>query len=84
VRTFDLSEPTSDDKLLGEITRYDHERGFGFVKCLDRDDLRDSFLHASAMILKSDIDDLEPGQRVTFEVMDSPRGPRAINVELVS
>jgi cold shock CspA family protein len=84
VREYDLTEAATinDDRLLGDIMRWDHERGYGFVRSLSNPDLRNAFLHATALVSKDDIESLAPGVRVYFDVIDSARGPRAINVEL--
>jgi cold shock CspA family protein len=83
VREYDLSEPTNDDKLLGEIMRYDPDRGYGFIRCTSEPDMRNPFLHVTAMVSKDDIENLGPGMRVAFNVTDTPRGPRATDIELV-
>ncbi|MDB5099580.1 MAG: Cold-shock protein [Cyanobacteria bacterium RYN_339] len=58
----------------GEIVKYMQERGFGFLR---GDDQQDYFFDATAA---DGLGSVRPGVRVTFEVVDSPRGPRAQNV----
>jgi CspA family cold shock protein len=51
---------------------------YGFISA--EGDTKDVFVH------ESDVKDRKPlreGQKVTFEVKDDPRGPKAINVEVV-
>jgi len=67
----------------GVIVRIVEARGFGFVKPLDgSNDGKDIFFHASA-VRGLDFADLTLHDRVTFKVMDDPRGrgARAIVVE---
>lgn len=58
----------------GTIVRYMDEKGFGFIKTPDADD--DVFFHHSAF-------EGEPreGQSVEFDIEQSDRGPRAVNVK---
>ena len=68
---------------LGVVVRIVAERGFGFIKPLDgANDSKDIFFHASALH-GVDFSDLTLHDRVTFTVMDDPRGrgTRAIAVE---
>ncbi len=60
---------------------YDLDKGYGFV--YEDNANRDVFLH------NADIQEPEPkvlyeGHRVSFEVEDSDRGPRAINVNVIT
>jgi CspA family cold shock protein len=50
-------------------------RGFGFITC---DDGIDVFMHASQVATA--FADFEVGDRVRFDVIDSPRGLRAVSV----
>ena len=55
------------------------DKGFGFIKAEDQD--KEIFFHSSALqgVMYND---LKVGDTVTFEVEDSEKGPRAINVQL--
>lgn len=55
------------------------DKGFGFI---DAGEDRDMFFHMSAL---EDVrfDELQEGQRVSFNVGQGPKGPRAENVRLV-
>ena len=54
------------------------DRGFGFI---DTGDSRDLFFHLSSLE-DAQWDDLQQGQKVTFEVGEGPKGPRAERVRL--
>lgn len=57
---------------------YDTGKGFGF---LTRDDGGDVFVHKAA--LPPGVDDLKPGQRVEFGVVESRKGNQALQVKLL-
>jgi CspA family cold shock protein len=65
--------------MNGEIKRVFIDKGFGFIR---GEDGADYFLHRSAVhgVL---FESLDEGQKVTFDVSQSPKGPRAENVRLV-
>jgi len=62
----------------GRVKWYDTEKGFGF---LTRDDGGDVFVHKAA--LPSGTDELKPGQKVEFGVIESRKGNQAMQVKLV-
>ena len=62
----------------GTVARFMDDKGFGFIKP-DQGD-RDVFVHHSA-IGGSGFKTLAQGQRVEFDLVDDPKGPRAENVE---
>jgi len=53
-----------------------NDKGFGFIKTDAKDDL---FFHMSA-VQGTTFEDLQEGQKVTYTVGQSPKGPRAENV----
>jgi len=64
----------------GTVARFMDDKGFGFIQ---RDSGgSDVFVHHSA-IQGSGFKSLSPGQRVEFDVVDDPKGPRAENVAAV-
>jgi CspA family cold shock protein len=63
----------------GSIKKIVRERGFGFISDTDG---RELFFHQSGLA-PAQFDSLKEGQKVEFEVEDSPKGPRAINVRIV-
>jgi CspA family cold shock protein len=63
----------------GKIKKLVRDRGFGFISDTDG---REVFFHQSSLVdLK--FDGLNEEQDVTFEIENSPKGPRAVNVALV-
>jgi CspA family cold shock protein len=63
----------------GRIKMISPDRGFGFVR---GDDGAEAFFHRTELTTV-DFDSLEEGESVTFEVVDSPKGPRARNLQKV-
>ncbi|MBU2564485.1 cold shock domain-containing protein [Patescibacteria group bacterium] len=60
----------------GKIKRLT-DRGFGFIEYDESD--KDLFFHSNE--LKGvEFNDLKEGDKVTFEIADSPKGPNATNV----
>ncbi len=55
------------------------DKGFGFI---DNGTPQDMFFHSSALEGVS-FEQLREGQRVSFDVGQGPKGPRAENVRLV-
>ena len=62
----------------GRVKWYDTEKGFGF---LTRDDGGDVFVHKAA--LPEGVDELKPGQKVDFGVVESRKGNQALAVKLI-
>jgi CspA family cold shock protein len=65
--------------MTGKIRTLNAGKGFGFITS---DEGPDYFFHRSALKNLS-FDQLYEGMVVNFEVGDSPRGPRAENVEVI-
>jgi cold shock protein len=61
----------------GTVQRFMDDKGFGFIKP-DRGG-KDVFVHHSA-IGGNGFKSLSQGQRVEFDIVDDPKGPRAGNV----
>jgi cold shock protein len=62
----------------GTVERFMDEKGFGFIK--PDNGTKDVFVHHSA-IGGSGFKSLSQGQRVQFDLVQDPKGPRAENVE---
>jgi cold shock protein len=63
----------------GKINKVVRDRGFGFI---DDTDGRQLFFHQSSLV-GTEFDALRGEEQVEFEVENSPKGPRAININLV-
>lgn len=63
--------------LTGTIKKLVSDRGFGFISA---EDGKEYFFHRSGT--DTDFDRLQGGERVTFEIEASAKGPRANRVQL--
>jgi CspA family cold shock protein len=61
----------------GVMKKIVSDRGFGFITA---DDGKDYFFHRDGLDSSLSFDRLVGGERVTFDMEASPRGPRAVNV----
>jgi CspA family cold shock protein len=66
-------------RLHGRIKWFDPGKGYGFIA---RDDGGELFVHRSGVPLADDgtLPALEEGQEVLYELMDTPKGPQAVQV----
>ena len=62
----------------GTIKKVVADRGFGFIAA---DDAKEYFFHRDGLKSSLDFDRLVGGEKVTFEIEQSPKGPRAKDVE---
>jgi len=63
----------------GKVKWFNEKKGFGFI---EQDGGKDLFVHYTA-ITSEGFKTLSEGQRVSFEVEDTPKGPKAKNVQVV-
>jgi len=63
-------------RQTGTVKWFDDKKGFGFIARPKGDDV---FVHYSA-IQGAGFKTLSEGEQVEFEVIDSPRGQKAVNV----
>ena len=61
----------------GSIKRVVSDRGFGFIAA---EDGKEYFFHRNELDASLDFDRLNGGEKVTFDVEASPKGPRASHV----
>jgi CspA family cold shock protein len=64
----------------GKIKKLVRERGFGFISDTDG---RELFFHQSALV-DAKFDTLNEEQTVEFEVEKSDKGPRAIDIHIIT
>ena len=62
----------------GKIKKLVRDRGFGFISDTDG---KEVFFHQSSLV-DTGFDALNEDQEVEFEVEESPKGPRAVNVTI--
>jgi CspA family cold shock protein len=64
----------------GTIKKVVSERGFGFIAA---EDGKEYFFHRGGLEAPLDFDRLSGGEKVSFEIETSPKGPRAVRVSAV-
>ena len=62
----------------GTVKKWMDRSGYGFITTTEG---KDVFVHSSAIQGKSS---LKEGEKVEFEIIETPRGPKALNVKSVS
>ncbi len=63
----------------GKVKWFNEQKGFGFI---EQDNGPDLFVHHTA-ITGEGFKTLSEGQRVSFEVEEAPKGPKAKNVKIL-
>jgi CspA family cold shock protein len=61
--------------MKGKVKWYNARKGYGFV---EGEDEKDVFVHNTALPMGTYLDE---GDQVEFEIEDSDRGPKAVNVK---
>ncbi len=62
----------------GTVKFFNTTKGFGFIT--PEDGSKDVFVHTSA-VERSELGYLTDGQKVSFEVQQDARGPKAVNLQ---
>lgn len=62
----------------GTIKKLVSDRGFGFITA---DDGKDYFFHRDGLTPSLDFDRLIGGEKVSFDIEQNPKGPRAKNIQ---
>jgi CspA family cold shock protein len=75
---FVVREDVEVHVTTGTIKKVIADRGFGFIAA---EDSKEYFFHRGGLKSSLDFDRLVGGERVTFEIEQSPKGPRAKDVE---
>jgi len=64
--------------MNGTVKWFNAEKGFGFITSEEGNDV---FAHYS-QIQKDGYKTLEEGEKVTFDVVNGPKGPQAENIQV--
>lgn len=75
------TEPTTDTqspRLSGHVKWYDTKKGFGFIV---RPGEKDVFVHSSDLRKSGIEDDLAEGDPVSFDLANSAKGPKAVQIK---
>ena len=67
--------------MQGSVSKVNLEKGYGFIS--PDGGGRDVFFHASKLLNKQ-IGELTRGSRVTFEVEEGEKGPKALRVQVTT
>jgi len=61
----------------GKVKWFDNKKGFGFIA---QDSGQDVFVHHTSIVGQG-FKTLQEGETVSFEIADSDKGPKALNVQ---
>ena len=64
----------------GTVKWYNARKGYGFVEKENGE--KDVLVHASA-VKAAGLNRLEEGQKISYEIEDSPKGPNAVNIKVL-
>ena len=62
----------------GVVKWFNNEKGFGFITAENGEDV---FLHHSQVKEKGNDKDIHEGESVSFDIVQNPKGPSAVNVQ---
>ena len=63
----------------GQVKWFNEKKGYGFIQ---QEDGKDLFVHYTA-IQGDGFKSLKEGQKVRFEIEETPKGPKAKNVQIM-
>ena len=64
--------------IKGKVKWFNPTKGFGFIEREDKE--KDVFVHVSA-VRDAQLDHLNEGESISFDVEDGPKGPNATNLQ---
>ena len=65
--------------MKGKVKNFNKEKGYGFIKT---DEGKDVFFHYSELKMEG-FKTVAPGQNVEFEVVETEKGLRAVNIKTI-
>ncbi len=68
--------------MFGGTVVHWNEKGYGFIRPDGETRLKDVFVHYTGVLNEAERP-LQVGQRVEYQQTDSPRGAKAINVQVI-
>jgi CspA family cold shock protein len=66
--------------IKGKVKWFNPTKGFGFIEREDKD--KDVFVHVSA-VRDAQLDHLNEGESISFDVEDGPKGPNATKLQKI-
>jgi|TARA_B110000091_G_C13472373_1_gene332690 CspA family cold shock protein len=66
--------------IKGKVKWFNPTKGFGFIEREDKE--KDVFVHVSA-VRDAQLDHLNEGESISFDVEDGPKGPNATNLQKI-
>lgn len=66
-------------KMLGKVKNFNNEKGYGFIKTENGKDL---FFHYSELQMEG-YKTVNPGANVEFEIIETEKGLRAVNIKVI-
>jgi CspA family cold shock protein len=67
------------EALTGTVSWFNEGKGFGFIRFEQDGKVGDAFAHYSSIITDG-FKNLKEGQKVTFQLVDGPKGPQACSI----
>jgi CspA family cold shock protein len=64
--------------IKGKVKWFNGSKGYGFIERDDKE--KDVFVHMSA-VKDSDVEHLDEGDVLTFDIEDGTKGPSAVNLK---
>lgn len=65
--------------MTGKVKTFNKQKGYGFIKPVDGEDI---FFHYTSLVMEG-FKTIEPEVEVEFDVEDTEKGPRAVNIKKV-
>lgn len=65
--------------MTGKVKRFNAVKGFGFIECDGKDDI---FFHYSELVMDG-YKTVAVGDNVEFEISESEKGERAVNIRVL-